>query len=575
MKAHPFSADRQIGLVYRVEGTLADVSFDLATRLPRSHFGETVKRGEVGEFLIIDVGGVGIFGRLLSVGTATTNVDAVRQNDRRVPAEGRLQLLSSLHMDGRAVRGISKHPRIGDPVYAASADAVMAILGSGSDRGAGAISIGRLSLDDSVVVSLPVSIVFGRHLAIVGATGSGKSWTLAHLVECVDGLNGKLVLIDATGEFHTLGRRARHIAIGAAEGEPDDTTLVGVPHFMMRETDRNAFLNPSAGSQLPKLREAVRSLKLAHAIECDPSASRAHSALVEDGRIVKADKHMAPYLDAVAHYASAVEDEGAQFSLRKLAAQIQCECVWATSPRDPSKFGGVNQNELGYVSTLVSRLNDLLQLDEVMSVIDPPSGIRILREEMNDWWLDGEGHILRISLRNVTFAHHLREIVVNIIGQMLLRSARKGTFRDMPLIVAIDEAHQFFDVTVGEEYATTRLNAFDSIAKEGRKYGLTTCAVTQRPSDLPSGVLSQVGMTIVHRLADGRDRQKIEQAAAELDHSATRLLPGLVPGEAVLMGVDFPIPVSVRIQRPIAPPSSAGPNYDAWAARYPQAQGAG
>ncbi|MFT4287745.1 hypothetical protein [Nocardioides sp.] len=48
-------------------------------------------------------------------------------------------------------------------------------------------------------------------------------------------------------------------------------------------------------------------------------------------------------------------------------------------------------------------------------------------------------------------------------------------FRTIPLVVAIDEAHQFFDVTVGDEFANTRLNAFDAIAKEGRKYGLTVC----------------------------------------------------------------------------------------------------
>lgn len=108
------------------------------------------------------------------------------------------------------------------------------------------------------------------------------------------------------------------------------------------------------------------------------------------------------------------------------------------------------------------------------------------------------------------------------------------------------------------------MNAFDSIAKEGRKYGLTVCLATQRPGDLPAGVLSQVGMTVVHRLADGRDRQQVEQAAAELDHSATRLLPGLVPGEAILMGVDFPVPVSVHVSRPLAPPASEGPRYENW-----------
>lgn len=155
-------------------------------------------------------------------------------------------------------------------------------------------------------------------------------------------------------------------------------------------------------------------------------------------------------------------------------------------------------------------------------------------------------------------------MVVNILGKQLLEAARQGNYQSYPLVVALDEAHQFFDITVGDEYASTRLDAFDAIAKEGRKYGLTVCLATQRPSDLPVGVLSQVGMTIVHRLTDGRDRRHIEQASSELDHSATQLLPGLVPGEAIFMGVDFPVPVSVKVQRPVNPPASDGPNYARW-----------
>jgi DNA helicase HerA-like ATPase len=151
--------------------------------------------------------------------------------------------------------------------------------------------------------------------------------------------------------------------------------------------------------------------------------------------------------------------------------------------------------------------------------------------------------------------------LVNVIGQSLLGWARAGRFANTPLVVGIDEAHQFFGQVVGDEFASAQLTAFDSIAKEGRKYGLTICLATQRPGDLPSGVLSQVGMMLVHRLADGRDRQKVEQAAAEIDLSATKLLPGLIPGEAIFMGVDFPVPISVRVNRPTHEPSSDGPNY--------------
>lgn len=482
--------------------------------------------------------------------------------------EGRVQLLSTLELSGKSTRGIAKYPKVGDAVFAANSEAILSVIGTTPGAETAVLRLGRLSVDESVPVDVPLSRLFGRHLAVVGATGSGKSWTLGHLAESVSALKGKMILIDATGEFRTLGDRARHLAFGSTTDEPIGTTPVGIPHYMMRESDRNAFLNPSAGSQLPKLREAVRTLRLVHAIASDEHADSAHATIASTkGPVAKSGRPIATYQGAMRKYVAAVEGAYSPFNFRALADQVQYECIWPTGQgTQAAMFGGPNNNELGYVASLVSRIHDLLQIPEIMDVIDPPAGVSNVIEEMEAWLLDQNSHVLRISLRNLTFANHLREIVVNILGQTLLSWAREDKFRDAPIVVAVDEAHQFFDVTVGDEFASTHLNAFDAIAKEGRKYGLTVCVATQRPGDLPAGVLSQVGMTIVHRLADGRDRQRVEQAAAELDHSATKLLPGLVPGEAILMGVDFPVPVSVRIQKPVLPPASEGPSYAAWRA---------
>jgi hypothetical protein len=68
----------------------------------------------------------------------------------------------------------------------------------------------------------------------------------------------------------------------------------------------------------------------------------------------------------------------------------------------------------------VSRVNDLLQTPEVMGVIDPGPGTGNAIDEIKSWIDDASKHVLRISLRNLTFANHLREIVVNILGQTLL-----------------------------------------------------------------------------------------------------------------------------------------------------------
>lgn len=228
----PFTPDRKIGVVYAVEGLHVDVALHEGTRLPDFFFGETVPKGEIGSFTVIDVGGLAIFGRVLSVGAHASQADALSnpRPDWSVPTQARIQLLASLTLAGSSERGILKYPRVGDSVYAASNDAIAAVLDNTQNIDSSNVPLGRLTVSEQVDVHVPLNHLFGRHLAVVGATGSGKSWTLSHLVESIQQCGGKVILIDATGEFHTLGGLATHVAFGSAEGEPDGTKVVGVPH---------------------------------------------------------------------------------------------------------------------------------------------------------------------------------------------------------------------------------------------------------------------------------------------------------------------------------------------------------
>ena len=561
---HLFPQERHVGTVSRVEGSFIEVDLPGAGELPSMHFGQRVGQGEVGEFFIVEAGGRGIFGRLIEV-ARTGAAPETRDRDRRDGTHnnwGRVQLLSTVENSGQAKRGVAAYPRIGDRVFAASEEAVRAVIsGIETHRSSHEIDMGTLTVGNGIKIGIPAEKLFGRHTAVVGATGSGKSWTLSHLAAGASDIGGRMILIDATGEFRSLSARTRHLVLGSTDGEPD-AELVSVPHWHMRETDRNAFISPSSGSQLPKLRSAIRSLRLRHLLDSQSNATARTELshhLQTEGLLTKANLDRRAYDQAQRHFAKAIESPYSQFSLRHLARQLLEECVWSTDQQRPNCFGRVDANSQGYASTLVSRIEDLVQTPEIMSVLEDHDGSSLLTEIKH--WLDAqEGGILRISLRNLTFSHSLREIIVNVLGHALLSMARRGDFRGNPVVVALDEAHQFFNVTVGEE-TTSHLDGFDLIAKEGRKYGLTVCLATQRPGDLPTGVLSQVGMLIVHRLADGRDRHRVEQAAAELDLSAMKLLPGLVPGEAIFMGVDFPVPVSVQVRKPKFPPESDGPQY--------------
>lgn len=108
----------------------------------------------------------------------------------------------------------------------------------------------------------------------------------------------------------------------------------------------------------------------------------------------------------------------------------------------------------------------------------------------------------------------VREILVNAIGKFMLYKARDQKFKSSPVVFFIDEAHQFLNKAIADEYfAAKPLDAFEQISKEARKYGLFLCIATQMPRDIPLGTLSQMGTFIVHRLINEQDNKAVESAA--------------------------------------------------------------
>jgi hypothetical protein len=535
---------RRIGAVQAVSGTTVWCALVDASASARTVLGERVHSGEVGQFVVVDADGSKLLGRIVEIRATRSDLQRHEDSGGVVPAEARVQLLGTLAATGRADRGVDRHPLIGDGVYAARAESVREAVGSDDDA---VVRIGSFGVR-GLTVDLPLQAVFARHLAVLGSTGGGKSWTVARLAEAVAEIGGKMVLLDPTGEYASLAEGVRHLTIGDASG---DATAVDVPHHHMREVDRVAFFSPSGASQLPRMRAAIRWLRIAHVAETDDM----HASKVASDGCVRHRGIGFTLTEAEVAFPGVADAPHSPFDLSKLADQLEYEVENDGSVRN-------------HVAPLLTRIRDVLQTDDLMRVIAGNNGTDLV-DEISDWLQEDTQPILRISLADVPSTHSLREIVVNIIGNQLLARAREGHFAAAPIVLAIDEAHQFLGGSIGDDQMAVRLDAFERIAKEGRKYGLNLCVATQRPSDLPSGLLSQLGTLIVHRLSEGRDRALVQEAAAEMDLDALRFLPGLQQGEAVVMGVDLPLPVTVRIQRPRTPPNSVGPDYaTAWPYRH-------
>lgn len=559
---NPIDADRYVGTVTQV--TAAHVHINLPNAAPGRE-SRGISLGAVGDFVFIDCERSYVLGRIVE--TKLPDVERLVVEPKiggggPVNPIGRVQLLAAVEQrSNRLKRGLIHFPQIGDGVYLANphllASFIRNAVASVDDL---TISIGRIDAAEGVDVCLPPDRLFGRHCGVFGATGGGKSWTVATLIEGVKAAGGKAVVLDPTGEFAGM----KCIDTVFTFDVPDQPQqLVHFPYRHMTEDDLFSLFRPSGQSQGPKLREAIRSLKLVSAL----GGNVPQGIIVNNGTIIKHGKQRGPFFTAIRDHAAQLQAPGCAFDIHRLADQLRAECVYMTGA--PGCFGNPDQGSVAYCESLVARINTLVASRELQCIFTQQG--TSLVDELRSFFADANRDIAVVSFKEVRFEHSTREILLNVIGRFLLNEARGNTFRHAPLVVFLDEAHQFLGRIVGDEYQSIKLDAFGLIAKEGRKYGLTCVLATQRPRDVPADVLSQLGTLIVHRLTNDQDRETVERACGDLDRGAAQFVPMLAPGEAVVIGPELPAPVPIFVKRPHSPPDSQGPAFQrAWRERLCQ-----
>ena len=181
-------------------------------------------------------------------------------------------------------------------------------------------------------------------------------------------------------------------------------------------------------------------------------------------------------------------------------------------------------------------------------------------EEIDNFLKKGRASVLRINFEEIPSSFSVKEIISNALATYLLNKARDKSFKENPIILILDEAHQFLNKSIKDEFFEMHsLDAFDLIAKECRKHGLFLCLATQMPRDI--GTLSQMGTFIVHRLINEQDKKAIENAVSSASRNSLSFLPILGEGEALLVGVDFPMPLLIKINEPSVKPNSKTPKF--------------
>ena len=524
------------------------------------HRGSIYAGGNVGNFVVIEGDEYGFLARIVELELPDSerkeiSEKAIHQDSTKFHPSGKAELLLvfNLFEPNKTIKTISKYPTIGAKVYSCSDEQIgiyVKEFGKKKDDNEANVyaELGKLTSNDSPC-RVSLNALFGRHCAIVGTTGGGKSWTVAKLIEETrEKTNTKIILIDATGEYKGIGE------VNCVLG-----TDVFFPYQKLTIPDLFFLLRPTGQSQRPILLEAIRSLKVVKiGSQHYPIKFGENSGLFPKAGRLKQD-----FLDFYRQNIKEIEDNKCDFDINKLASQIKNECIYANGFNDTTKWGGDDAKTYDYQTSLISRITDLLNTDvfnKLFGFHDIDAAEKSIIDEINTF-ITGNNTVLRIGFEEIPALFSAKEIIANSIASYMLNLARREKkFIETPIVFVVDEAHQFLNKSIKDEYFESQtLDAFDLIAKECRKYGLFLCLATQMPRDIPIGTLSQIGTFIVHRLINEQDKNSIENASSSANKNVLSFLPILGEGEAVLIGVDFPMPLMIKIGEPIKKPKSNTP----------------
>lgn len=585
MSNNPFNHSHFIGYINQVLPQYVKVHFPSSVLMKSFVFyGEELKGGLVGNYVVIEGEKYGFLGKILEL--SLPEKERLELSEKSFSTKdfhptGKIEILLSFELFNpiKIDKGLNSLPMIGSKVFICSSEFIKGYFKNfgvkdGYFGTPPTINLGHLTYDKSTVVELSQQALFGRHCAIVGTTGGGKSYTVSRLLEGIIENKNKAIIIDPTGEYSNFDN------LDAKTSAPLILSTDSFFHYSnLTVADLFVLLKPSGQVQAPKLMEAIKSLKVLRILEenidddfiiksdentfsIKITAEIREVIIIRDGTIFKAGQLIRPFNRVYSRFINQIEGLSSNFNIEKLAHQIAKECINDVDFNNHHKWGLQNNNHATNCISLILRINNLvnnLEFNKVFGFDKQKNDDGELITGINSF-IESDLNLLRISFESVSFDFQAREILANAVGKFLLDLARREKFKAKPLVLFIDEAHQYLNKKVKDEYfESTDLSAFDSIAKECRKYGLFLCLATQMPRDIPNGTLSQIGTFIAHRLINYQDKEAIANACSSANRETLAFLPVLGSGEAILMGVDFPMPVMLKIESPQIKPNSETP----------------
>jgi len=393
-------------------------------------------------------------------------------------------------------RGVTRYPVPGAMIYPATTQDLRQVYAS---DGRSSIQIGTVYPTKDIRAGLYVDALLGKHFALLGSTGTGKSTSAALILHriCQAAPEGHIVMIDPHGEYSAAFRDTGQIL---------DVSNLQMPYWIMNFEEHCEVFLTSEGS--------ARQVDADILAKCLLSA-RQKSRLASQLSKITVDSPV-PYL--LSDLGAALQDamgklDKATNSAPYMRIKNKLDEIKA-DPRYQFMFSGMLVADT--MKDFISRLFRLPGGGKPISIIDV-SGV----------------------------PSDVTATVVAVLSRLVFDFAIWGREeKTRPILLVCEEAHRYVPSEKNAE-ASSVGKILSRIAKEGRKYGVSLGLVTQRPSDLAEGVLSQCGTIISMRLNNERDQAFVKAAMPEGARGFLDSIPALRNRECIICGEGVAIPIRV------------------------------
>lgn len=420
-------------------------------------------------------------------GSIITNIDFLGEGQEE-------KLTGKLH---GFKRGVTRYPVPGAWVYpATTADLEQVYASDGRDS----ITIGKVYPTKDIRAGLYIDALLGKHFALLGSTGTGKSTSTALILHriCQAAPDGHIVMIDPHGEYSAAFRQTGVIL---------DVSNLQMPYWLMNFEEHCEVLLSSSGNDRQVDADILAKCLL---------KARGKSRLANTMGKITVDSPV-PYL--LSDLSNELQDQMGKLDKATNSApymRIKNKLdELKGDPRYQFMFSGMLVGDT--MAEFISKIFRLPANGKPISIIDV-SGV----------------------------PSDITATVVAVLSRLVFDFAIWGREeKTAPVLLVCEEAHRYVP---SEQHADGNSvgKILSRIAKEGRKYGVSLGLITQRPSDLAEGVLSQCGTIISMRLNNDRDQEFVRAAMPEGARGFLDSIPALRNRECIICGEGVAIPIRVN-----------------------------